>query len=83
MKVYLISFYIDNVRSGDVLVFRNKRNAINRFKVIRQRIEDTCKESTYFNNDDSHAGYELLMSIHYDTEKSRDRYELTQQSTED
>lgn len=83
MKVYLISFYIDSQRSGDVLVFRNKRNAINRFKAIRQRIEDKPENSIYFNNEDSHSGYELLMSVHYNTDKSRNRYELTQQSTED
>lgn len=83
MKVYLLKFYSHGEQSGDTLVFRTRRNAIQRFNLIKQRMESLSSKTRYVNNEDKHLGNEMIMAFYYDRGGCDDCYKLTQQVTED
>lgn len=82
MQIYLLKYYRNDQQKCDTLVFRSKRNAIKRFKLLHQSLEEKYNDVEYVNNDGSFNRH-FMMSISYGPEGDRRRHELTQQITED
>lgn len=84
MKLYLQNFYLDGFQIGDTLIYRLKRNAIVRFRIIMERCKVEYPDLFFEDNQDFHLGFNFMMRFTYKSKDGTDRrYVLSIQSTED
>lgn len=84
MKLYLQEYYVDGMQIGDTLIYRLKRNAIARFKLIMERCKRENPDLVFEDNQDFHLGLNFMMRFTYKTKDGFERrYVMSIQSTED
>lgn len=84
MILYIQEFLIDGHKHGDVLIYRTKRAAINRFNIIKDRASKENPNLGFVDNSDFHDGFGYMMKFSYTPNDGVERtYRIVRQATED
>lgn len=84
MILYIQEFLIDGHKHGDVLIYRTKKAAINRFNIIKERASRENEKLEFVDNSDFHDGFGYMLKFSYTPKDGTKRtYRIVRQATED